>query len=348
MKKHQRCIFCAGLHTRRNGYITRTEKESLTRFRCCDCKKSFTLGTEKGLVVSRKKRVDITRANLEGRTSMRTLARHNGYSKTTICNIIHRVTGECVSTAWIARALKPQWGGYLALDGKVIRVWDWATKHFRYTKAQRRWLHKMSLLIALDLETLDIPNHHLGDEETTFDLTLMLKGLKAMRYPLKGYVTDGNEDIKRAVELVFGSDIPHQLCVRHYLENLKVRLREEKISILQYQDASQALLNGARPKLLPVPNDLFTYRTVTQLPSTNQQMENLIRYFNLRLKTLNQFHNWRTARDYCNALTLMRRFTKFTDCRNPNKNHKAPLELANADISGLDYLDLEKHTRLVR
>ena len=128
----------------------------------------------------------------------------------------------------------------------------------------------MSLLIALDLETLDIPNHHLGDEETTFDLILMLKELQAMGYPLKGYVSDGNEDIERAVTKVFGSGIPHQLCVRHYLENLKVRLREEKITQLQFQDATAALLNGARPKLLAVPDDLFTYRTVSKLPPTNQ------------------------------------------------------------------------------
>jgi len=270
MKKHQRCIFCASLKTRRNGYVTRAEKEPLTRFRCFDCRKSFTLGVEKGLIISRRERVAITRANLEGRTSMRTLAKHTGRSKTTICGVIHKVTKECVSAAWIAKELKPEWGGYLALDGKVIRVWDWAAKHFRYTKTQRRWLHKMSLLIALDLETLDIPNHHLGDEETTFDLILMLKELQAMGYPLKGYVSDGNEDIERAVTKVFGSGIPHQLCVRHYLENLKVRLREEKITQLQFQDATAALLNGARPKLLAVPDDLFTYRTVSKLPPTNQ------------------------------------------------------------------------------
>lgn len=344
MKKHQRCIFCASLNTRRNGYVVRAKREPLVRFRCFDCRKSFTLGIEKGLGISRKEQVNIARANLEGRTSMRTLAKHTGHSKTTICSVIHRVTKECVSAAWIARELKPKWGGYLALDGKIIRVWDWAAKLFHYTKAQRRWLHKMSLLIALDLKTLDVPNHHLGDEETTFDLVLMLRELKAMNYPLKGYISDGNEDIERAVKLAFGEGIPHQLCVRHYLENLKVRLREGKITESQFQDATEALQNGAKPRLLPVPSDLFTYRAISELPSTNQQLENLIRFFNLRLKTLNQFHDWKTARDYCNALTLMRRFTKFTDCRDKTKNHHAPLELAKADISGLDYLDLRKHS----
>jgi len=256
---------------------------------------------------------------------------------------VHDVTGQCVSAAWIAEELQPQWGGYLALDGKIIRVWEWAAKHFRYTVHQKGWLHKMTMLIALDLETLDIPIHHLGDEETTIDLVLLLRELKQVNYPLKGYVSDGNEDIKKAVELVFGSGIPRQLCLTHFLRNLRVRLREEKITERQYRDAYQALSTGLKPKLLRVPDDLFTHRTSPGLPPTNQQLENLIRYFNLRLKTINQFHDWRTAKDYCNALTLMRRFTKFTDCRDQTKNHHAPLELAGVDITNLDYLNLKSN-----
>lgn len=348
MKKHQRCIFCSSLKTRRHGWLTRKGRDRLQRFKCNLCNKSFSLGYTKGLSLSRAERLRLTRTHLEGRTSMRTLASHSGHSKTTICDVVHEVTAQCVSAAWIATELKPQWGGYLALDGKMIRVWDWAAKHWRYTKVERRWLHKMSLLLALDLETLDIPSHHLGDEETTIDLVLLLRELKAINYPLKGYITDGNDDIKKAVELVFGRGVPRQLCIRHYLQNLRAKLGEAKISDRQYHDACTALLVGARPKLLSVPDDLFTYQSVSQLPSTNQQMENLIRYLNLRLKTIGQFHNWRTAKDYCNALTLMRRFIKFTDCRDPAKNHHAPLELAKVDIANLNYLDLKNHTRLVR
>lgn len=341
-KRHVRCPKCCSLATKRNG-TRRTNAGQIRRFICLGCRYSFSLRHQPGKGLSHREKVSLTRGHLEGRTSMRVLARHNGHSKTTICRAIHEVTRECVSAAWIAQELKPQWGGYLALDGKMIRVWDWAAKHFRYTKEQKRWLHKMSLLIALDLETLDIPNHHLGDEETTFDLVLMLRELKEMGYPLKGYVSDGNEDIPKAVELVFGRNIPHQLCIRHYLQNLKIRLREGKVTELQYREAVPALLSGARPKLLPVPEDLFTYRNITSLPSTNQQLENLIRYLNLRLKTINIFHDWTKARDYLNALILMRRFTEFTDCHNPAKNHHAPLELAFVDISKLDYLNLKSN-----
>lgn len=339
MKKHQKCLFCGSLKTRRNGKINRQNKEALQRFRCLDCRKSFTLGITKKRRLSKSEQIQITRDHLEGRTPIRALARHTRHSKTTIVKTIHEITAQCASASWIAKELKPEWGGYLGLDGKIIRVWDWAAKHFRYTKTQKRWLHKMSLLIALDLKTLDVPNHHLGDDETTIDLVMMLQELKKMNYPLKGYVTDGNEDIKKAVELVFGSGIPRQLCIRHYLQNLKNKLWEGDISEVQYKDACRSLLNGCRPKLLQVPDDLFTFKKIASLPTTNQQIENLIRYFNLRLKTISQFQSWQSATDYCNALVLMRRFTKFTDSTK-GFNGYAPLELAGCKITNLDYLNL--------
>jgi hypothetical protein len=327
----------------RNGR-RKLEKEFVERFYCQDCKKYFSLRIKPRSRLGFADKIKIARTHLEGRTSIRTIARHTGHSTKTVCNSIHEVTDQCVSAAWIAQNLKPRWSGYLALDGKMIRVWDWAAKHFRYTREEKRWLHKMSLLLALDLGTLDIPDHHLGSDETAIDLTMFLQSLKSLGYPLKGYISDGNKDIERAVMRVFGQ-VPHQLCIRHYLQTLRVKLGEEKIAKFQYEDACQALLQGAKPKYLKVPNDLFTYRQVKQLPLTNQQIENLNRYLMLRLKTISQFQSFSSARSYCNALTLMRRFTVFTDCRNKAKNHKAPLKLAGCDVKELDYLTLGKIRR---
>jgi hypothetical protein len=315
------------------------KKGFVEKFYCQKCKKYFTFRIEPNSQIGFREKVEITRTHLEGRTSIRTIARHTGRSKTTVSKVIGEVTRQCVSAAWIAKNLNPKWSGYLALDGKMIRVWDWAAKHFRYTKQQRRWLHKMSLLVALDLGTLDVPCHHLGDEETTFDLVMFLRSLKEMNYPLKGYISDGNKDIEKAVSMVFGK-VPHQLCIRHYLENLRVKLGKNEVTEKQYRDACVSLLNDAKPKLIRVPKELFTYREVKQLPTTNQQIENLNRYFMLRLKTLGQFHSFPSAKAYCNTLSLMRRFTPFTDCRDKSKNHKAPLEIAGCDVKELDYLNL--------
>lgn len=344
MKKRQfRCKFCGYFSVVRDGK-RKLKIGCVEKFYCQRCHKYFTFRLKANVQIGFREKVRITRTHLEGRTSIRTIARHTGHSTKTVCNSIHEVTGQCVSAAWIARNFKPQWSGYLALDGKMIRIWDWASKHFHYTREEKRWLHKMSLLLALDLGTLDIPDYHLGSDETAIDLTMFLQSLKSLGYPLKGYISDGNKDIERAVARIFGQ-VPHQLCIRHYLQTLRVKLGEEKIAKFQYEDACQALLQGAKPKYLKVPSDLFTYRKVKQLPSTNQQIENLNRYLMLRLKTIGQFQSFPSAKSYCNALTLMRRFTAFTDCRDKTKNHKAPLLIAGCDVKELDYLSLQKIRR---
>ena len=342
-KRSVRCEKCGSISTLRNGH-RKLRRGFIERFYCRDCKGYFTLRINSNSRVGFAEKVRITRTHLEGRTSIRTIARHSERSKTTVSKVIHEVSCQCVSPAWIARNLNPRWSGYLALDGKMIRVWDWAAKHFRYTREEKRWLHKMSLLLALDLGTLDIPDHHLGDDETAIDLIIFLQSLKKLGYPLKGYISDGNKDIEKAVKMTFGK-VPHQLCIRHYLEGLKEKLGREEIAEFQYRDACQSLLAGARPKYLKVPSELFTYRKVKQLPPTNQQIENLNRYLMLRLKTIGQFQSFQSARDYCNALTLMRRFIAFTDCRDKTKNNKAPLVIAGCNVNGLDYLALGKIRR---
>ena len=343
-KRNVRCKKCGSISTLRNGH-RKLRNGLIERFYCCGCKSYFTLRINLKSRIGFAEKVKLTRSHLEDRTSIRTIARHTDHSKTTVVSAIREVTKQCVSSAWIAKNLNPKWSGYLALDGKMIRVWDWAAKHFRYSKEEKRWLHKMSLLIALDLGTLDIPDHHLGSDETAIDLIMFLQSLKSLGYPLKGYISDGNQDIVKAVKMTYGQNIPHQLCTRHYLQGLKDKFWEGEIAEFQYRDACQALLSGAKPKYLRVPKELFTHREIKQLPSTNQQIENLNRYLMLRLKTIGQFQGFQSARDYCNALTLMRRFVPFTDCRNKAKNHEAPLELAGCNVKELDYLMLEKIRR---
>jgi transposase-like protein len=340
MKKHVKCPKCQSLETKRNG-TRKLLNGSVQRFSCLKCHTSFSLRINKNKTIGFRRKVNITRTHLEGGTSIRTIARHEGMSKTSVTKAIHEVTAQCVTAAWIAINLKPQWSGFLGIDGKMIRVWDWAAKYFRYTKEQKRLLHKMSLIACVDLGTLDIPMHHLGEEETSIDLKMCLEQLKELGYPLKGYVTDGNDDIKKIVEMVFGQ-VPHQLCVVHFLRNLRAKMGAGIITEEQYLDARFHILRGKRPTLLKVPDDLYTYQKVKGLPRTNQIAENFFRFVASRMKTLNIFRSWKTATDYLNAFILYRRFKKFEDCKGRNKsfNGLAPLGLASCDIDDLDYLDL--------
>jgi len=339
-KRHVSCPKCKSLETKRNGRRMLVSIP-VQRFYCYKCRETFSIRHQSRSRISFHGKVKLTRQHLEGRTSVRTLARHTKHSTRTVMQAIHTVTKQCVTAAWIAQTLQPKWSGYLALDGKTVRVWDWSAKHFHYSKAERRWLHRMTLLVALDLGTLDVPAHHLGDEETTFDLILFLRTLRRLNYPLKGYVSDGNPDIEKAVKMVFGPGIPHQLCVRHFLQNLRLKLKQQQITEEAYRDACRQILIGRKPNFLRVPMNLFTYKRIPSLPRTNQSCENLIRFFTLRLKTLGQFRSYQYAADYCNALVLMRRFTPFTD-RKDQPNGISPLELAGCDIEKIDYLKINQ------
>lgn len=314
-------------------------KRKIQRFRCLACAHAFSCRLTDGFLTDNEK-VKIAHTHLAGRTSIRQLNRDTGFAKQTIQNAICEVTKNCVSSSWIAKNLNPKWGGYLAVDGSMIRVWDWSAKHFRYSRQEKRLLHKLVWIVALDLETLDIVHHHLAEEETMIDLVLFYRQIQENGYPLKGLVSDGNPDIYRSARMVFGKRFPHQICIRHYLENLRNRFKNGRLTPEKYAKLHWAI-KGER--YIPGLNrKIFTYKRVPQLPKTNQQIENLFRQGRLRLRSINQFHSHQTAYAYLNAWTLFRRFTAFTDCQDKTKNRKAPLEIAGCDTKNLNYLYLQK------
>lgn len=341
-KKHLRCTNCSSLCTQRWG-VRKTTIGKIQRFRCLTCGVSFTYKILRRRRITPGEQVRLTREHLEKRASIRALARLEGYSKQTVQEAIHTVTAQVASAAWIARRFMPKWSGYLAVDGTTIRLWDWAAKHFRYSKAQRRWLHKVTLLLAQDTVTTDLPAHHLDEEEGTIELVTLFQKLRAINYPLKATISDGNTDIPKAVRLVFGAGIPHQLCQLHYLKNLRQQVKDGELLESQYREAKQKLPQGERPSF-PVPEELFTYLKHPGLPRTNQQLEVTNRFFKLRLKTIGIFHSWQTAICYLNALIAHRRFLKYTDRKQGRPNQKSPLELAGCITTDFDYLTRKQKT----
>ncbi len=334
MKRHVKCPWCLCLKTQRWG-ARKVGKRKIQKFRCSTCGHAFSKRITKGKLTANEK-IKVTKSHLEGRTSIRQLVRDTGLAKQTIQNAIYETAKNCADPAYISKHLKPSWGGNLAVDSTTIRVYDWSAKYFRYSKNEKRFLHKLSWIVALDLETLDIVHHHLGTDETMIDLILFFREIKNIGYDLKGLVTDGNIDIKRSAEMVLGSHFNHQLCHIHYLKNLRTRLKEGKLTPERCDELKQAIY---QEKWIPgLPKELFTYQELPGLPKTNQQIENLFRQLKLRTHSINQFHSYITAQNYLNAWSLSRRFTPFTDCRDKDKNKKAPLELAGCDIKDINYL----------
>lgn len=356
-------------------------KKWVTRITCHACLftgpvQSF-LGNRNNDTVSQT----ITRESLE-RASLRILARRYQKARDTVMRIIHRMTAQLPDSVAIATKFQPLWSGILVFDGKVIRVFDDATRRLdrkRLSDDEIQWMHKMRWLCGIDYGTGDLPHYALADSENMIDLVIYFRTLKSMGYILVALVCDGNPLIPRAAKFVFGKQIIVQRCTRHFLEDLRRLLpteeteKEERMKLEQLivhikhvieadiiEEATNrltALKQYAEKNKSPVVRKMIRLFQKTKLeltahllfpelklPHTSNDIENIFKQLMLRLKSIGRFFHQDYARDYLNGWALLRRFTPFTDCRNgrKNRNKKAPLTLAGCTIGNIDPMKLTR------
>jgi transposase-like protein len=294
--------------------------------------------------------------------------------------IIHRVTAQLSDSISIAKKFQPLWSGILVFDGKVIRVFDDATRRFdrkRLSEDEIRWMHKMRWLCGVDYGTGDLPHYALADSENMVDLVIYFRTLKEMGYKLIALVCDGNSLIPRAAKFVFGKQLIVQRCTRHFLEDLRRFLpteedrKEERtrleqlilrikyvieadtideaikhLDILkQYTEKNKSQLARKMIRLFQKTKIELTAHLLypeLKLPHTSNDIENLFKQLMQRLKTIGRFFHQTYAKNYLNAWALLRRFTPFTDCRKGrrHRNKKSPLELAGCEVQNIDPLKL--------
>lgn len=337
------------------------------------CEKYFNLRRKIGQLTQATKR-RLTKKSLEGRTSFRTLQREEGFDKNTILASVHEVAFKAKDSAWIAKNLKPKWDGILSFDGKLIRVYSPYARINGSSFKQKAMLLKQTWLVGVDTKTKDLPHYGLAESENLADLVKYFKALKGIGYPLRALIRDGNLDIERAARIVFEDSFSTQLCLRHFAQSLKRRLKDERKS---HKEETECLIRSVKEaleekncleKVEGLIQSFTKKRRITEIQEWillelernikvltthfnfkgeflpyNNDVENLLRQLNLRLKTWGIFGNKENARHYLKTWALFRRFTSFTDCRGRNKfkNGKAPLELAEVNIKGLDYLKLK-------
>lgn len=234
--------------------------------------------------------------------------------------------------------------------------------------------HRAVWFCGIDCSTGDLPHYQMCEEETKVDLVLYFRGLQACGYALHALVSDGNPDIVAAARKVFGDSFVHQRCTKHFADGMVRLVRQEELPekfdetmrlvrlIQSIVTASDIAVAARRRTVFPhMPNTTVVQKKITTtylaneealvahllypemgIPSTSNEIENLFRQLNLRLKSLGQFRHWRNAEKYLNAWALLRRLTKYTDCRGERKirNGKSPLELAGVDVSAVDMFDL--------
>lgn len=320
------------------------------------------------------------RESLE-RASLRILARRYGKSKNTVLKIIHRVTSHLPDSAAVQKKFLPRWSGILIMDGKVVRVYDKLStklKRSSLSEDELRWMNKMRWLCGIDHGTGDLPHYALASSESRIDLVMYFQALKEMKYPLIVVVCDGNPEIPHAAQFVFGNQVVIQRCTRHFLEDLRrllpteeddpkerehlMRLIERIKSIIEARSIEDMLKWFSELKrecetyrspiakqmlkmFLDIKENLCAHLLHPELglPHTSNDIENLFKQLNLRLRSLGRFFHQMYARDYLNAWALLRRFTPFTDCKGGrrHRNGKAPLTLAGCEIKNIDPFKLK-------
>lgn len=347
------------------------------RFKCLvlDCGHRWSYTKNAQPHTSREQK-NICRDSIE-RGSVRILGRRFEKSKSAVMNIVHRVTKDVKGSLWVAENFKLSWSGILVFDGVNIRVYDKSVTQFdlsKLTNLEKRNLHKKVWLCGIDYLTGDLPHYDLGDEETMVDLVMYFQTLKKTGYELRVLVSDGNESIIRAARHVFGNQVLHQLCTRHFVEGLRDMVGGDRMladtNLGALIDRIQRVIEAgtleesgtyyAELKMRPLHNDLqrkivaVFYRHQNELtthlqypeipiPHTSNDIENLFKQLRLRLRSLGSFREFKHARHYLKAWALWRRCTPFTDCRGARKtrNGRLPLQIAcRTKLVDIDFLSL--------
>ena len=195
----------------------------------------------------------------------------------------------------VSMELQPKWGGFLGIDGKVIRVKG--AKH--------------CLLIGVDHPTQDLVHALVLDSETADGFArLETEARLDAGYPLKGVVSDLGPGFAQAHRDHFG-EVPFQACRVHFdrrldqeipkslwsakaplYAELKERIRavlyadgyEQAVSLLEAlardRDRFKAIGRINMLRSLERTFDLFAHHFTSGLPPDNNVTENVIKQLN--------------------------------------------------------------------
>lgn len=148
------------------------------------------------------------RRHVERRGSYRIIAqelyRQTGkkISPTSLQQMVQRVALRC-KTAWeMSFELRPRWDGYLVVDEKMV---SW--------RGRQQWFYE-----GLD-RTGDVVHWRAVSELTVSEATQFLHEVVKLGYRCGGVVSDLDESLRRAIELVYPGR-PHQYCIKHALAAL--------------------------------------------------------------------------------------------------------------------------------
>jgi hypothetical protein len=120
----------------------------------------------------------------------------------------------------------------------------------------------------------------------------------------------------------------------------KAEVRLKKIKKLRNKFKHKKKIYNLITSLIKYKDNIFAHLKYPYLAYTNNQLENLIKQYEKRLKTIEGFgNNPKIIEGYLNLMGIYHCFKPYTDCKDSNryKNGKSPLELAGVSIKGLDW-----------
>lgn len=305
--------------------------------------------------------LEAVRLYVQGLASYRVLAalleRRLGrsISRFTLNSWVDEIGGKAKTTLEVSGQLRPAWGGFLGVDGKVIYV--------------GREQH--CLLIGVDHRTQDVVHALvLPDEEPNGFIRLIAEARLDAGYPLRGVVSDLATGFLEAHQEHFG-EIPFQACRVHFDRRLDADIPKMKrspdahlraelkdriravlyassyvaacagLSSLMRDRERYASILGPRTDSLRSLERRFeaytAYHLASGLPPDNNVAENVIKQLNKKLRLMEGFATLESAERFCRLLVACYRFKRFTDSRN-GSNGRAPLEAAGVDLNDRDWL----------
>jgi len=350
-KRRIRCPICSGLHTKRHGFHRLKQgSKNRRRYYCIDCGKTFT-----------PQRQQITeeavRLYFDTGASYRGVGRHLSIEPKTAYKRIISMGFQSKSPMQVSLELKPRWCGYLCVDGDTITVGR----------------HSECLMIGVDCYSQDIPHAILAEHEDGMNWTHFFLVTKyPIDYPFKGIISDGDPAIQEARQAVL-PDVPWQLCVKHFEDNLSRYLRYTFTQKRGYWRETDRLLKAvhnmlysrslkkAKKYLSAISIDpgfkkaglskvidnieeqfpyLVTHHSHPGMPRTNNIGEGVISRLDEKINRADGYMCHDTCWATMKLLITWYRFKRFTDCRkkNKHKNGKSPLELAVVKTSNINWI----------